>query len=92
MKRILESEIIEELLVCPYCGDPKTCEDRGCCGESSCHFERAFATKDEVYLESEVVVYDDAETMAEEQKIADEIEAEERAQFKASFERKYDKP
>ena len=81
MKRILESEIIEELLVCPYCGDPKTCEDRGCCGESSCHFERAYATKDETYLESEVVVYDDAEVMAEEQKMADEYQAQKHAEF-----------
>lgn len=82
MKRILESEIIEELLVCPYCMNPVTCEDRGCCGESSCHFERAYATKDEVYLESEVVVYDDAEVMAEEQLMDDEYQAEKHAEFR----------
>lgn len=56
MITIYESDVIDELTVCPYCMNPRTCESLGCCGESSEHFEQAVATKDEVYLLSEVMI------------------------------------
>jgi hypothetical protein len=29
----------EIMLICPYCGDRKSENELGCCGESSAHFE-----------------------------------------------------
>ena len=92
MKRFLKSDVDDELLLCPYCMAPVDCETRGCCGESSAHFEPGYDIKGELYLESEVVLYDDVDTMAEEQKWADEHEKAEKARFKEMFEQKYDKP
>lgn len=55
--KILSADIIEEITVCPYCMETRSQESLGCCGESSCHFERAYVTKDlECYLESEVEI------------------------------------
>lgn len=56
MITIYESDVIDELTVCPYCMTPRTYESLGCCGESREHFEQAVATKDEVYLLSEVFI------------------------------------
>ena len=50
------SDIVEEITVCPYCMDEKVEHGRGCCGESSCHFAKAYVTKDACYLEHEVEV------------------------------------
>jgi hypothetical protein len=57
MKQLQVSEIIDEVVVCPYCMN----EARGtsCCGESSAHFETAYVTQDETYLASEVEVTND---------------------------------
>lgn len=54
--KIKESDIKEEVYVCPYC-----MEDVGnkvsCCGESSCHFEDAIVTVDyECYLLSDIEI------------------------------------
>ena len=54
MYKLYESEILEEITVCPYCmNDWSDKKDMfGCCGEN--HPETAFITKNECYLESEV--------------------------------------
>jgi hypothetical protein len=45
----------EKVLVCPYCGDVKRGRDsKGCCGESSCHYEDAYLIDDEIYNEQDV--------------------------------------
>lgn len=56
MITIYESQVQDRLEVCPYCMNPPTRGQLGCCGESSCHFEPAIDTGDEIYLESEVFV------------------------------------
>jgi hypothetical protein len=49
---------IDEMLICPYCGDgPKYSENyNGCCGESSAHFELVYVWLDtgETLTESEL--------------------------------------
>lgn len=57
MRQLKLSELIDEQTVCPYCMNPAA--GIGCCGESSAHFERAYITKTECLLESEVEVMDD---------------------------------
>jgi hypothetical protein len=53
---IKESDIKEEVYVCPYCMEDAG-DKIGCCGESSCHFEHAIVTKDdECFLLSEIVI------------------------------------
>ncbi len=56
MKHVTLSEIEDELLVCPYCMGQVGMDDRGCCGESSCHFETAYEIGGELYLDSEVTI------------------------------------
>lgn len=56
MKRLHESEILNEYLACPYCYAQVDFDRLGCCGESSAHFESAYETEDEVYLACEVEV------------------------------------
>lgn len=51
------SQIVDTTTVCPYCMNPAT--GLGCCGESSAHFERAYVTKSDCYLESEVDLNND---------------------------------
>ena len=51
MKQLKESEILEEITVCPYC--MQVPNSFTCCGEN--HFEDAYLTvNDEVYLCDEV--------------------------------------
>lgn len=57
--KIKQSDVVDEVLVCPYCMNERTYENRGCCGESSTHFEKALVTKDELFLESEVEIVPD---------------------------------
>ncbi len=59
MKRFLKSEVDDEIEVCPYCMNPPPRGRSGCCGESSAHFETAYDIKGELYLESEIELYDD---------------------------------
>jgi hypothetical protein len=56
---IKESEILDELTVCPYCMNPAEGKS-GCCGESSGHFTDAYDLGDEVVLAHEVDVVGDA--------------------------------
>lgn len=58
MKRIKlnQSMIQNETLCCPYCMDEVSQDDTGCCGESSAHFETAYVTQDETYLESQIEI------------------------------------
>lgn len=56
MITIYESQVQDRLEVCPYCMNPPTRGQLGCCGESSAHFEPAIDTGDEIYLESEVFI------------------------------------
>ena len=53
MKQLNKSDIIETILVCPYCYETKGWTDGGCCGESNSHFETAYVTKESIFLESE---------------------------------------
>lgn len=57
MKQIYESQVQDELTVCPYCMNPPTRGQRSCCGEN--HFEEAIDTGDEIYLLSEVEIVPD---------------------------------
>ena len=55
MKTLNYNNIMQEILVCPYCMNPVSDMLVGCCGESSGHFEVCYIThKDEWYLASEV--------------------------------------
>ncbi len=60
MIKIKLSDIEDELTVCPYCMEPRSMEYMGCCGESRCHFEKAYQVKEELsnsyLLASEVEV------------------------------------
>lgn len=54
MIKLKESDIIDEITVCPYCMNDAGSKS-GCCGESSAHFAEAYITKaQECYLISEV--------------------------------------
>ena len=57
MKQIYESQVQDELTVCPYCMNPPTRGQFSCCGEN--HFEPAIDTGDEIYLLSEVEIIPD---------------------------------
>lgn len=57
MKQIYESQVQDELTVCPYCMNPPTRGQRSCCGEI--HYEPAIDTGDEIYLLSEVEIIPD---------------------------------
>jgi hypothetical protein len=59
MIQLKESEIEAKILVCPYCGDERSQDDMGCCGESSAHYETAYMVQDDMYLESEVEIVKD---------------------------------
>ncbi len=56
---IKKSELMEldTVTVCPYCMNEAS--GIGCCGESSCHFEKAYIIDDEYVLGSELTVIDD---------------------------------
>ena len=56
---IKDSEITDEVLVCPYCMSDVSSDQMGCCGESSAHFERAVVVGNEAYLESDIRRVDD---------------------------------
>lgn len=57
MLTVNESEIEDEVLVCPYCMNGVSSDAIGHCGESSTHFEIAYIlTNGEIYLESEIVI------------------------------------
>jgi len=57
MLTVNESEIEDEVLVCPYCMGEVSSDVLGCCGESSTHFEIAYIlTNGEIYLDSEIVI------------------------------------
>lgn len=58
-RQIFESDILDELTVCPYCMYPVSCEQLGCCGESSAHFADAYDLGDELVLACEVDVIKD---------------------------------
>lgn len=60
MKQIYESQVQDELTVCPYCMNPPTRGQRSCCGEN--HYEPAIDTGDEIYLLSEVEIIPDLPT------------------------------
>jgi hypothetical protein len=60
VRQVLLSQIENEITVCPYCGDEKHGNSYGCCGESSCHFEKAYVLKDgDCVTEHECCVVDD---------------------------------
>jgi len=62
MKQIKESQIETEFLACPYCmNDVSHFEPwRGCCGESSAHFDTAIETSQgETYMLAEVEIVSD---------------------------------
>lgn len=56
MKQIYESQVQDELTVCPYCYTPV--HKMSCCGET--HYEPAIDTGDEIYLLSEVEIIPDS--------------------------------
>ena len=54
--------IVDEITVCPYCMYPTSemYRFKGCCGESSSHFEKAYILENgDCILESEYTVNDD---------------------------------
>jgi hypothetical protein len=57
-KVVLITEIDDEVLVCPYCMSEVRSGSRGCCGESSDHFETAFEVNGELFLKNEIEVVD----------------------------------
>lgn len=63
LRQIHDSDIKDELTVCPYCMDgPKAHgRDFGCCGESSAHFVKAYDLGDELVLADDVEVSGGAE-------------------------------
>lgn len=57
MKILFEQQVEDKILVCVYCMNKVSGEQRGCCGESSAHFEEAYVLADnEYYLSSEVTL------------------------------------
>lgn len=60
MKKVFESQITDEVLVCPYCMEPKGYDVRSCCGESSTHFENAYEVDgEEIFLGHEIDIIPD---------------------------------
>ena len=55
LKVVKEEQITDEVWVCPYCMNEVN-EERGCCGESSAHFEKAYEVDGELYLTSELQI------------------------------------
>lgn len=51
---VKESDIEDYVMVCPYCGSEVSSNQRGCCGESREHFERAAIVGGELILVSEL--------------------------------------
>jgi hypothetical protein len=51
MKKLTE---YERELICPYCMNPVSYEQLGCCGESRNHFEEAYIINDIAYLPDEI--------------------------------------
>lgn len=49
--------IVDVLTICPYCGTEATASmwDRGCCGESSQHFQEVYLFNDDTMLTEEEV-------------------------------------
>lgn len=55
--KVLESDIIDKYLVCPYCMNQVSFDRLGCCGESSAHFVKAYELEDgDCYLCDDVEV------------------------------------
>lgn len=54
MIKLVQTDDMEEILVCPYCMDEKSVNDSGCCGESSAHFQPAYLIGDDCYLECDI--------------------------------------
>jgi hypothetical protein len=58
MITIKRSEILREFDACPYCMNDAV-DFMGCCGESADHYELAYETIDDVYLDHEVEIEED---------------------------------
>jgi hypothetical protein len=56
MLKFKESQIEDEIMCCPYCGDPQR-DKMGCCGET--HFENHYIIDGDYYRESEVEIEED---------------------------------
>lgn len=53
------SEIVDEIVICPYCGDEYG-EKIGCCGEAMTHAEKAYVMADgECYSSHDIYVVND---------------------------------
>lgn len=61
--KVTEDQIENEYLVCPYCMNTVSWSKIGCCGESSDHFEKAFEVDGELYLDSEIQIVKDPNTV-----------------------------
>lgn len=66
---VKRSEIEEETEICPYCMTKPTSMQRGCCGESSDHWQTAYGVKDR----SDWILADDVDELIEDTDFEDEI-------------------
>jgi len=59
MIRVKPDDISDNIIVCPYCmSEVEEHDYRGCCGESSAHFVKAYIVSghDDIVLEDEIII------------------------------------